>query len=204
MIEVMQDRCKHFNFSSTPSSTGEGVFSYSDSKYQIELILKKSKMNNSIIRPGLFMELFKKVKFIPSIILGMMLKNIDHEKKSPFVSLEDIGKVVGLIVLHPERFVKSDFNVISQHISLGEIKKIHKEIKGRMPFHFALPDFVFKKVVRKELYDLWYFLNNKVEPYDYKQFLNLNHNNIDFKVFLSANRLLILGCLNEKVEKFKK
>lgn len=191
IIETMKGRCNHFIFSSTPSSTEEGIFSFSDSKFQIEKILKASQMNYSIIRPGLFMELFKNLKFAPPIILGMMLKKINHEKRLPFVSLEDIGKVVGKIVLNRENFINSDFNVITEYISLGEIKKLHKEIKGRSPFHFALPDFVFKRVVGKELYDLWNWLNTKEGQYDSNQFLNLNKNAINFKLFLNSNRLPI-------------
>ena len=191
IIEVMKDRCEHFIFSSTPSSTEEGVFSFSDSKFQIEKILKQSKMNYSIIRPGLFMELFKNLKFAPPIILGMMLKKISRDKKLPFVSLEDIGKVVGKIVLHKEEFINSDFNVITEYISLGEIVNLHKEIKGRSPIYFALPDFIFKRVVGKELYDLWKWLDTKESQYDSRQFLNINKNTINFKLFLNANRLPI-------------
>lgn len=191
IIEVMKNRCKHFIFSSTPSSVEESVFSFSDSKFQIEKLLKTSQMNYSIIRPGLFMELFKNLKFAPPIILGMMLKKINHDKKLPFVSLEDIGKVIGQIVRNPENFINSDFNVITQYISLGEIKKLHKEVKGRAPFHFALPDFIFKKVVGKELYDLWNWLNTKDSQYDSQQFLAMNKNTIDFKMFLNVNRLPI-------------
>lgn len=191
IIEVMKDKCEHFIFSSTPSSVEEGIFSFSDSKFQIEKILKASHMNYSIIRPGLFMELFKNLKFAPPIILGMMLKKISHNKKLPFVSLEDIGKVVGNIVLNKENFINSDFNVITEYISLGEIVKLHKEVKGRSPFHFALPDFIFKRVVGKELYDLWKWLDTKESQYDSRQFLNMNKNTINFKLFLNANRLPI-------------
>lgn len=192
LISAMEkNSCGHFIFSSTPSSVEESVFSFSDSKFQIEKILKQSKMTYSIIRPGLFMELFKNIKFAPPVILGMMLKNINHDRKLPFVSLEDIGKVVAKIVLEKEKYINSDFNVITQYISLKEIRQLHKEVKGRFPVHFALPDFVFKKVVGPELYDLWNWLNHKESQYDSRQFLDTIKNTVDFRLFLSQSRLPI-------------
>ena len=192
LITAMQkNSCVHFIFSSTPSSVEENVFSFSDSKFQIERILKQSKMTYSIIRPGLFMELFKNIKFAPPVILGMMLKSIHHDRKLPFVSLEDIGKVVSKIILDKKKYINSDFNVITQYISLNEILHLHKEVKGRFPFHFALPDFLFKKVVGHELYDLWNWLNHKESQYDSQQFLETIKNTVDFKLFLSKSKLPI-------------
>jgi len=191
LITAMEKTCGHFIFSSTPSSVEESVFSFSDSKFQIEKMLKQSSMTYSIIRPGLFMELFKNLKFAPPVILGMMLKNINHDRKLPFVSLEDIGKVVAKIVLEKEKYINSDFNVITQYISLKEIRALHKEVKGRHPFHFALPDFIFKKVVGPELYDLWNWLDQKESQYDSQQFLQTIKNTVDFKLFFSKSRLPI-------------
>lgn len=192
LIQVLEkNNCGHFIYSSTPSSVEESVFSFSDSKFQIEKILKNSKLTYSIIRPGLFMELFKNIKFAPPIILGMMLKNINHHRKLPFVSLEDIGKVVAKIVCEKENYINSDFNVITQYISLKEIQNLHKEVKGRFPIHLALPDFIFKNVVGHELYDLWNWLNHKESQYDSEQFLKIIKDTVDFKGFLAKSRLPI-------------
>ena len=110
LISAMEkNNCGHFIFSSTPSSVEESVFSFSDSKFQIEKILKQSQLTYSIIRPGLFMELFKNIKFAPPVILGMMLKNINHDRKLPFVSLEDIGKVVAKMLRLRERNAQHKF-----------------------------------------------------------------------------------------------
>ena len=154
-------------------------------------ILKNSKLTYSIIRPGLFMELFKKLEFAPPIILGMMLKNINHHRKLPFVSLEDIGKIVTKIIFEKEKYINSDFNVITQYISLFEIQHLHKEVKGRFPIHLSLPDFIFKNVVGHELYDLWTWLNHKESQYDSQQFLKIIHDTVDFKLFLSKSKLPI-------------
>lgn len=192
LIEVLDKKsCGHFIYSSTPSSVEESVFSFSDSKFQIEKILKNSALTYSIIRPGLFMELFKNIKFAPPIILGMMLKNINHHRKLPFVSLEDIGKVVAKIVLEKENYIKSDFNVITEYISLKEIQLLHKAVKGRFPIHLSLPDFIFKNVVGHELYDLWNWLNHKESQYDSQQYLKIIKDSIDFKMFLSKSKLPI-------------
>lgn len=191
IIESMKNKCDFFIFSSTPSSREEGVFSFSDSKYKIEQMLKASGMCYGILRPGLFMELFKNRKFAPPIILGMMMKNISSHKKLPFVSLEDIGKMVSLIVQNPSQYAYADMNLISEYISLGEIVQLYRKIKGRRPIYFALPDFIFKRVVGKELYDLWKWLDTKEGQYDSKDFIKQQKFLVNFSGFITKNRLLI-------------
>lgn len=185
LINAIKDTCKHFIFSSTPSSFEKGLFSFSDSKYEIEQMVKKSGMRYSIVRPGLFMELFKKIEFMPPVVLGMMLKNIDGDKKLPFVSVEDIGIMVSIIIQNSEKYHNSDFNLVTENISLNEYKSLFKNIKGRKPFHLAIPNGMFKKFVSKDLFDLWSWLNSAKLGYKSPEFLSAHKNAKRFESWLA-------------------
>lgn len=184
ILNAVNGTCEHFIFSSTPSSNQDNLFPFSDSKFEIEQFIKNSGIRYSIIRPGLFMELFRNLEFVPPVILGMMLKHIDNDKQLPFICVKDVGKIVSKIILESNKFVNSDFNVITSMTSLNEFKLIHKKIKGRYPFSFSIPNKLFKTFVSKELFGLWAWLNNTPLNLNIEEYHKIHPNALTFDNWL--------------------
>jgi len=180
--------CKHLVFSSTPTSTLKNTFSHSDSKFEIENYLKSQSNNYSIIRPGFYMEVFQKLSFCPPMILGMMKKNIGTDSKLPFVSIDDIGKAVVNIFSNTKKYNKKEMNIIGDHITLDELLTHFKSIKGRKPWSFSIPNWLFKKIVSSDLVLMWQWFGNHSLEFDKAE---LTNKHLSFKDWLQSKRVLI-------------
>lgn len=161
-IDAVISKTSHIVFSSTLSSNINNTFSHSDSKFEIESYLKSKTNHYSILRLGFLMEIFSVKDFVPTITLGMMKKNIAKSTKLPFVSVSDVGKMFNLIVANPLKFSGQDLNLVSDHKTIQEVLELFKECKGKKPFNFSLPNFIFSKFVSSDLLKMWnwFSLNN--------------------------------------------
>lgn len=180
--------CKHIVFSSTPTSIWKNTFSHSDSKFEIEEYLKSQTNNYSIIRPGFYMEVFQQFSFCPPMILGMMKKNIGTDSKLPFVSIDDIGKAVVSIFNSPNNFCKKEMNIFGDHLTLDELLAHFKTVKGRNPWSFSIPNWLFKKLVSSDLVMMWQWFGNNQLTFDKNDLLNKH---LSFKDWLQAKKVLI-------------
>ena len=180
--------CKHIVFSSTPTSIWKNTFSHSDSKFEIEKYLKSQTNNFSIIRPGFYMEIFQQLSFCPPMILGMMKKNIGTDSKLPFVSIDDIGKAVVNIFNDPYKYKKIEMNVFGDQLSLDELLVHFRSIKGRNPWSFSIPNWLFKKMVSKDLVVMWQWFGKNQFIFD-KTDLSKQH--LSFKDWLQVKKVLI-------------
>lgn len=161
-IDAVVNKTSHVVFSSTLTSNLQKTFSHSDSKFEIERYLKKKVANYSILRLGFFMEIFREKDFAPPVTLGMMKKNIAKDTMLPFVSVCDVGKMVGLISKNPKNYCGQELNLISDHKTMEEVLSLFKECAGKKPFSFSLPNFIFSKFVSSDLLTMWrwFSLNN--------------------------------------------
>ena len=180
--------CKHIIFSSTPTSIWNNTFAHSDSKFEIEMYLKNHATNYSIIRPGFYMEIFQQFSFCPPMILGMMKKNIGTNLKLPFVSIEDIGKAVCTILKSPNDYQKKEINIFGDYLSLAEVLVIFKAIKGRNPWSFSIPNWLFKKLVSTDLVAMWQWFGKNKFAIDKRE---LSNEHISFNDWLQNKKVLI-------------
>jgi uncharacterized protein YbjT (DUF2867 family) len=171
-IDAVVSKTSHIVFSSTLSSNINNTFSHSDSKFEIETYLKSKTKFYSILRLGFLMEIFSVKDFVPPITLGMMKKNIGKGTKLPFVSVSDVGKMFNLIAANPNKFTEQELNLVSDHKTIQEVLDLFKECKGKKPFNFSLPNFIFSKFVSADLLKMWsWFSLNKIAYQSSKTFI---------------------------------
>jgi uncharacterized protein YbjT (DUF2867 family) len=180
--------CKHIVFSSTPTSIWKNTFAHSDSKFEIEKYLKSQTKNYTIIRPGFYMEIFQQLSFCPPMILGMMKKNIGTDSKLPFVSIDDIGKALVDIFNKPQAFGGKELNIFGDQLTLDELLAHFKTIKGRNPWSFSIPNWLFKKLVSTDLVVMWQWFGNNQFNFDKH---DLPNKHITFKDWLQTKKVLI-------------
>lgn len=180
--------CKHIVFSSTPTSIWKNTFSHSDSKFEVEKYLKSQTNNYTIIRPGFYMEVFQQFSFCPPMILGMMKKNIGTDSKLPFVSIDDIGKAVVNIVSNPKLYKQKEMNIFGDHLTLEELLLHFKSIKGRNPWSFSIPNWLFNKLVSSDLVLMWQWFGKNSLDFDKSE---LTSKHLSFKDWLQAKKVLI-------------
>lgn len=185
-IDAVVSKTSHIVFSSTLTSNINNTFSHSDSKFEIEAYLKKKTRKYSILRLGFFMEIFLVKDYVPPITLGMMKKNIAKSTRLPFVSVSDVGKMFNLIALNPNKFNEQELNLVSDHKTIQEVLELFKECKGKKPFNFSLPNFIFSKFVSSDLLKMWRWFSLNAIAYKSSEAFLQEARPVSFKNWLQS------------------
>lgn len=139
---------------------GTGVGSW-ESKLAVESHMKALGLPVTVLRPMAFMELMTDETFFPAASTWhLMPKLMGAERPVPWLCLDDLGAIAARAFKNPDRFIGQDIKLASDVQSLRECKEIWREVLGRPPRHFPMPESVFKRFVGTDLITMWRWLRS--------------------------------------------
>jgi uncharacterized protein YbjT (DUF2867 family) len=137
---------------------GTGVGSW-DSKVAVEAHMKALSLPITVLRPMAFMELMTDKAFFPAVSTWhLMPKLMGADRPLPWLCLDDLGAIAARAFKNPERFIGQDIKLASEVQSLRQCRVIWREVLGRPPRHFPMPEWAFERFVGTDLTTMWRWL----------------------------------------------
>jgi hypothetical protein len=88
----------------------------------------------------------------------MVRKLVGADRPIFWVSVEDIGAVAAAVFDDRERFLGQRLPLAGDRRSIDEARRVFEEVDGKRPFAMAMPTWLFRRFVSKELVLMWQWL----------------------------------------------
>jgi uncharacterized protein YbjT (DUF2867 family) len=155
--------------SAGPGHTKTGIEQW-DAKIEVAQAMKALGLPLTILRPMAFMELMTDPTYYPqSSTWYIWPKLMGTDVKIPWLSVQDLGAIAAKAFANPDEYIGRDLALAADIQSLGEVREIYKEVKGKYPPRFAMPMFLFEKFVGKDVPNMWRWLKTNLVSLDTRQ-----------------------------------
>ncbi|MEW6342442.1 MAG: NmrA/HSCARG family protein [Pseudomonadota bacterium] len=123
-----------------PRKTGMGHF---DSKSEIEIYIRGTGLQSTIIRPAGFMELL----MLPGMGLdkGAFMSFLRPEQTGQLIAVQDIGKIVAIIFSNPDKFVGRTIEIAGDEVTGITLQDSLSNAAGRPITYHRFPDSLLKE-----------------------------------------------------------
>lgn len=157
------DVCKkmgvpHLVYASVASADRATGVPHFASKWAIEQHIRAIGQPATMLCPTLFMEDLTEKQYVPPANWGMLRKLVGADRPIFWVSVDDIGAVAAAIFYHRERFLGQRVPLAGDRRSIDEARCVFEEIDGKAPFAMAMPAWLFRRLVSRELVLMWEWL----------------------------------------------
>ncbi len=133
-----------------------------DAKIEIEAALRSACPRVTVLRPAPFMELMTDADFAPQLSTwGVEPKVTGWDTPKPWIAVDDIGEVAALAFSRPDELGGRELFLAGDVLSLREARQLFIAITGRAPRGFALPVWLFRRMVGSELVQMWTFIRER-------------------------------------------
>lgn len=148
----------HVIQASTGFGEKSGIPSW-DSKLEIIDAMRSLGLPLTVLRPTAFMELISDPEFYPmASVFHLMPKLIGAGKKIPWLAVDDLGAIATEVFADPGRFLGQDLGLVSDLQSIDAIRALYREILGKKPPRFPMPEFLFRMFTGDDLLIMWRYL----------------------------------------------
>ncbi len=145
----------HFVYSSVISADRKTHVPHFESKYLIESHIAEIGLPATILRPGVFMEDLTDKKYVPPANWGMIAKLSGVGTRIKWIAIEDIGAIAARVFSEPDRYIGKTIPLAGDEKSIQEAREIFKKVKGKYPFQFTMPTWLFRRLVSSDLVEMW-------------------------------------------------
>ena len=150
--------------SAGPGQTKTGIQQW-DAKIEVKQIINELGIPLTVLRPMAFMELMTDPAYYPqSSTWSTMTKLAGTERRIPWLSVQDLGAIAAKAFSNPDDFIGKDLPLAADAQSLGELREIYKDVRGKYPSRFPMPLFLMKKFVGQDILNMWNWL--RANPVD--------------------------------------
>ena len=150
--------------SAGPGQTKTGIQQW-DAKIEVKQIINELGLPLTVLRPMAFMELMTDPAYYPqSSTWSTMTKLAGTERRIPWLSVQDLGAIAAKAFSNPDDFIGKDLPLAADAQSLGELREIYKDVRGKYPPRFPMPLFLMKKFVGQDILNMWNWL--RANPVD--------------------------------------
>jgi len=146
---------QHLVFSSVISANRKTGVPHFESKWIIEQHIEELRISSTIIRPAVFMEDLTDKRYVPPANWGMIARIAGRDTRIKWIAIEDIGSVVARVFSDPQAFIGKKLSLAGDERSIAEAREIFKKVDGKAPFRFAMPPWLFRRLVNNELVEMW-------------------------------------------------
>lgn len=137
---------------------GTGVGSW-ESKLTVQAHLERLGLPLTVLRPMAYMELMSDKAFYPPVaVWHLMPRLMGEDRPVQWLCLDDFGAVVARVFAEPDRFAGADLRLASDVRTIGECRRLWREVFGRAPRRFPMPVWLFEKFVGTYLTTMWRWL----------------------------------------------
>jgi uncharacterized protein YbjT (DUF2867 family) len=132
-----------------------------ESKLTVQAHLERLSLPLTVLRPTAYMELMSDKAFYPPVaVWHLMPKLMGEDRPVQWLCLDDFGAVVARVFAEPDRFVGADLRLASDVRTIGECRRLWREVFGRAPRRFPMPVWLFERFVGADLTTMWRWLRN--------------------------------------------
>lgn len=153
-----QSGLPHLVFASAFGARTQSGVPHFDSKRAVLEALRARNVPTTVLRPGIFMEDLTDLKYVPPASWGMMPRLVGRDVPVPWVTVEDIGEMVAIVLESPQDFIGRDLPVIGDFLSIDAAREIFRKVNKRRPFALPMPEWMFRRFVSDELATMWCWL----------------------------------------------
>jgi uncharacterized protein YbjT (DUF2867 family) len=137
---------------------GTGVPSW-EAKVPVEDHIRSLGVPFTILRPTAFMELMTDRSFYPAVGTWRIWPRLTGaDRPIPWLSVADVGAVAASVFADPKRFDRKDLPLAADLRTLDECRALYREVVGRYPRSFPMPQFMFDRFTRGDPSALWRWL----------------------------------------------
>jgi uncharacterized protein YbjT (DUF2867 family) len=158
---------QHFVYSSVGGAERNSGVSHFESKWHVEQHIGEIGLPHTIIRPTTFMTNLQEVAAPIRFIALSMSRISNAEKPLQMITIQDIGKWVAHVFLHPETYLSKAIEIAGDELTYSQMINAYQKIYGRKPRSMWLPSFLFS---RGDLGKMFRWLST----FGYKADLNAN------------------------------
>jgi len=155
--------------SAGPGQTKTGIEQW-DAKLEVTRAMNAMGLPLTTLRPMAFMELMTDPSYYPqSSTWYIWPKLMGTNIQIPWISVQDLGAVAAKAFANPEDFIGRDLPLAADAQSLAQFREIYKEVKGKYPSRFPMPQFLLEKFMGKDIPNMWRWLRTHPVSLDTSQ-----------------------------------
>jgi uncharacterized protein YbjT (DUF2867 family) len=136
---------KHFIYSSVGGAERDSGVPHFESKWHVEQYIRKLELPYSIVRPTTFMANLAESPAIMRFIALSMMRGSPAQKPLQMIAVEDIGKWVVHMFLHPEAFIGSAVEIAGDEVTFDKMIAAYQNVYGKRPKSISLPGWLFSR-----------------------------------------------------------
>lgn len=121
----------HFVYTSVGSANRDTGIPHFDSKYQVELFLRESGLNATIVAPVFFMDNLKSPWYLPSLKEGKLTHAVPADRKLQMVSLGGIGGFVAEVIGSGASVYGKRYDIAEDELAGEDTASILTEVTGK-------------------------------------------------------------------------
>ncbi|HZB50767.1 MAG TPA: NmrA family NAD(P)-binding protein, partial [Mycobacteriales bacterium] len=138
---------------------GTGIGSW-ESKLEVQAHMQALGLPLTVLRPMAFMELMTDKAFFPPVSTWyLMPKLMGADRPVWWICVDDLGAIAARVFADPDRFIGADLRLAADIRSNAECRAIWREVTGRSPRSFPMPEWLFKRFVGTDPTTMWRWLS---------------------------------------------
>ena len=136
---------QHFVYSSVGGAERNSGVPHFESKWHVEEHIRKIGLPYTIIRPTTFMTNLQEVS-APIRFLALSMSRVSNlEKPLQMIAVQDIGKWVAHVFLHPETYISKAIEIAGDEVTFSDMITTYQKVYGKKPKSMWLPASLFSK-----------------------------------------------------------
>ncbi len=156
----------HLVYASAGVAQRTGVGSW-DTKVAITEHMRSLGVPLTVLRPMAFMELMTEKKFYPpASVWHLMPKLMGQPRPVAWLSVDDLAVIAGKAFADPDTFVGRDIPLTSDVQSIEQCRAIWREVTGRAPRRFPMPEWLFERFSGSDETTMWKWLHDNDLEFD--------------------------------------
>lgn len=136
---------QHFIYSSVGGADRHSGVPHFESKWQVEEHIRTIGLPYSVVRPTSFMTNLMESSAIMRFFALSMFRGAFSKKPTQMIAVEDIGKWVAHLFLHPERYLGKAIEIAGDAVTFDQMIRSYQKIYGKTPRSIKLPVELFSR-----------------------------------------------------------
>src|SRR5262249_40711325 len=136
---------QHFVYSSVGGAERNSGVPHFESKWHVEQHIGEIGLPHTIIRPTTFMTNLQEVSAPIRFIALSMSRVSNGVKPLQMIAVQDIGKWVAHVFLHPEIYLSKAIEIAGDEVTYAQMISAYQRVYGKRPKSIRLPAFLFSQ-----------------------------------------------------------
>lgn len=152
---------RHLVYASAgPGDRGTGVGSW-DVKFGVIDHTRQLGVPLTVLRAMAFMELMTEKKFYPpASVWHLMPKLVGEDRPIGWISVEDLAVIAEKAFAAPDAYAGRELPLVSDARSIGECRALWRDVTGRAPRRFPMPQWMFERFTGTDETTMWRWLRD--------------------------------------------